>query len=142
MRLWSIHPEYLDARGLVALWREGLLAQKVLLGKTAGYKNHPQLIRFKQVDNSIGAIASYLRVIQEEAGKRGYKFNSKKIVNRRFTTKLFVNSGQVEYEFNHLLSKLKKRDPDLYKKLKYHKRVKPHPLFKQKMGGIEEWEKV
>jgi len=30
MRLWSLHPRYLDAKGLVALWREGLLAQKVL----------------------------------------------------------------------------------------------------------------
>jgi len=25
MRLWTLHPKYLDARGLVALWREGLL---------------------------------------------------------------------------------------------------------------------
>jgi hypothetical protein len=29
-RIWSLHPKYLDARGLVALWREGLLAQAVL----------------------------------------------------------------------------------------------------------------
>ena len=41
MKLWSIHPKYLDAKGLVALWREALLAQKVLDGKTEGYKNHP-----------------------------------------------------------------------------------------------------
>ncbi|WP_368086417.1 pyrimidine dimer DNA glycosylase/endonuclease V [Nitrosomonas sp. Nm34] len=26
MRLWSIHPKYLDAKGLLALWREGLQA--------------------------------------------------------------------------------------------------------------------
>ncbi|HEU5178767.1 MAG TPA: pyrimidine dimer DNA glycosylase/endonuclease V, partial [Burkholderiales bacterium] len=32
MRLWSLHPKYLDARGLVALWREALLAQAVLRG--------------------------------------------------------------------------------------------------------------
>lgn len=32
MRLWSLHPSYLDAVGLVALWREGLLARKVLQG--------------------------------------------------------------------------------------------------------------
>jgi hypothetical protein len=142
MRLWSIHPEYLDTRGLVTLWREGLLAQKVLLGETVGYKNHPQLIRFKKVNNSIGAIASYLRYIQEEAEKRGYKFNSNKIANKRITTKIFVNSGQVEYEFKHLLSKLKKRNSGLYIKLKNNKKVKQHPLFKMKKGGIEDWEIV
>lgn len=37
MRIWSLHPSYLDAKGLVALWRETLLAQKVLLGATVGY---------------------------------------------------------------------------------------------------------
>jgi hypothetical protein len=36
MRLWTLHPKYLDARGLVALWREALLAQKVLRGATRG----------------------------------------------------------------------------------------------------------
>jgi len=30
MRLWTIHPKYLDRQGLLALWREALLAQKVL----------------------------------------------------------------------------------------------------------------
>ncbi len=48
MRLWSLHPKYLDRQGLLAVWREGLLAQKVLQGKTKGYKNHPQLKRFQQ----------------------------------------------------------------------------------------------
>lgn len=31
MRLWSIHQSYLDRQGLLAVWREGLLAQGVLL---------------------------------------------------------------------------------------------------------------
>ncbi|WP_308727259.1 MULTISPECIES: pyrimidine dimer DNA glycosylase/endonuclease V [unclassified Arthrobacter] len=47
MRLWSLHPELLDAKGLVACWRETLLAQKTLAGQTAGYVNHPQLVRFR-----------------------------------------------------------------------------------------------
>lgn len=46
MRIWSVHPSLLDAKGLVACWRETLLAQKVLQGLTKGYKNHPQLDRF------------------------------------------------------------------------------------------------
>ena len=32
MRLWSLSPRYLDVKGLVAVWREGLLADAVLLG--------------------------------------------------------------------------------------------------------------
>jgi len=142
MRLWSIHPEYLDAKGLVALWREGLLAQKVLQGETAGYRNHPQLIRFKKINNSTGAIASYLRYVLEEAEKRGYRFDRNKIVNKRITSKITVNSGQIEHEFKHLLSKLRKRDPGLYIKLKNNKKIKQHPLFRKKKGGIEVWEIV
>lgn len=142
MRLWSIHPEYLDAKGLVALWREGLLAQKVLLGETKGYKNHPQLIRFIKTGNSLGAIASYLVYVEKEAKKRGYKFNRTKIINKRTKIKISVNSGQIEYEFKHLLIKLNRREPDLYHKLKDVETIKLHPLFKKKKGGIEQWEIV
>lgn len=140
MRLWSIHPGYLDAKGLVALWREGLLAQKVLLGETVGYRNHPQLTRFRNCGNSLGAIASYLRCIEKEAKKRGYDFNSNKIIKRKTRVKLLVSSGQIEYEFKHLLGKLRTRDPDLFGKLKNVRRVKVHPLFSKKKGDIEKWE--
>ena len=34
-------------QGLVALWREALLARAVLRGKTRGYRHHPQLHRFR-----------------------------------------------------------------------------------------------
>ena len=67
MRLWSLHPGYLDSQGLVALWREALLAQKVLAGKTRGYKNHPQLERFKAHPHPPQAIAAYLVSVWEEA---------------------------------------------------------------------------
>ena len=142
MRLWSIHPGYLDAKGLVALWREGLLAQKVLAGETCGYRNHPQLQRFKNSNNPLGAIASYLRGIVEEAEKRGYNFDNDKILNNKITTKLPVGSGQIKYEFEHLMKKLKVRAPDLYKQLKDSRRIKVHPLFQRKKGGIEKWEIV
>jgi hypothetical protein len=33
MRIWSLHPKYLDSKGLVALWRESLLAKNVLRDK-------------------------------------------------------------------------------------------------------------
>jgi len=89
MRIWSLHPKYLDAKGLVALWRETILAQKVLEGKTKGYKNHPQLNRFKNTDNPVGAIAVYLKYVAEEADKRGYNFDSNKISNRNYSKKNF-----------------------------------------------------
>jgi hypothetical protein len=65
MRLWTLHPKYLDAQGLVALWREGLLAQKVLRGRTRGYRHHPQLARFRAQADPVASIARYLRAVQE-----------------------------------------------------------------------------
>ena len=140
MRLWSIHPGYLDTKGLVALWREGLLAQNVLLGNTKGYKNHPQLVRFKNTNDPVGAIASYLRCVIDEADKRGYHFNKSKIMNNKMRSKLPVTGGQIEYEFKHLLGKLKERDLNLYKQLKVIKRIKVHPTFKKVSGNVEDWE--
>ena len=49
MRLWSVHPLHLDRQGLTACWREALLAQAVLAGRTRGYRAHPQLERFREV---------------------------------------------------------------------------------------------
>ncbi|MDR4516364.1 MAG: pyrimidine dimer DNA glycosylase/endonuclease V [Nitrosomonas sp.] len=140
MRLWSIHPKYLDAKGLVALWREGLLAQNVLLGKTKGYRNHPQLIRFKNTDNQIAAIASYLRVVAQEADRRNYQFNHTKIIDLVFKDKIPVTNGQVQYEFKHLLNKLKNRDRALYDKFENMTEIDRHPLFYGVSGDVEDWE--
>jgi hypothetical protein len=140
MRLWSLHPAYLDSKGLVALWREGLLAQHVLLGKTEGYRNHPQLNRFKETRNPAAAIAAYLKHVADEAEHRGYHFNRAKITNKRFKNKITVSTGQVEYEFSHLLQKLKRRDPNLYLRLRSTRRIKLHPIFTRVKGGVESWE--
>lgn len=140
MRLWSIHPKYLDAKGLVALWREGLLAQHVLCGKTQGYKNHPQLNRFKAMSNPQGAIASYLRCVADEADRRGYQFDRGKIIKKFIRSKIKVSKGQVDYEFSHLLNKLKGRDLCLFKKNKKITQIKLHPVFVQVHGSIAEWE--
>ena len=140
MRIWSIHPVYLDSKGLVALWREGLLAQNVLLGNTKGYKNHPQLIRFKNSDNPAGAIAEYLKFIVDEADIRGYNFTRSKIADHKLNEKINVTSGQIEYEFQHLLNKLKTRNLELYKNFKKVKKIKTHPLFNTVNGNVENWE--
>jgi len=142
MRLWSLHPRYLDSKGLVALWREGLLAQKVLLGRTRGYRHHPQLDRFKNTRNPVGAIASYLRCVVDEADRRGYHFDRSKIVRRNLRNKIIVTSGQLEYELAHLMRKLKRRDPVFYKSLKSSPGIAPHPLFRKVKGNVEQWEVV
>ncbi len=111
MRLWTLHPKYLDVRGLVALWRETLLAQKVLRGETRGYRHHPQLVRFAGTKNPPAALAAYLLAVHKEAVQRGYKFNASKIGRRRFYGKLSETRGQLLYEWRHLKRKLRKRDP-------------------------------
>lgn len=142
MRLWSLHPKYLDSKGLVALWREGLLAQQVLSGRTKGYGNHPQLARFKNTINPLGAVATYLRSVFAESENRGYRFDKSKIVNKRLQGKLRVRSGQLEYEYQHLLGKLQNRDPKCFSHLKQIRKVEPHPLFIEIHGNTEPWEIV
>jgi hypothetical protein len=140
MRLWSIHPKYLDAKGIVALWRESLLAKHVLEGKTKGYKNHPQLNRFKKSENPIAAINHYLSVVYEEAVKREYNFDPDKIDRNFKSLEIPVTKGQIDYEVEHLLKKLKTRDPERFEKLKEQKIFSVHPLFKRIPGKVEDWE--
>lgn len=141
MRLWSINPEYLDSKGIVALWREGLLAKKVLQGKTKGYKHHPQLERFKNLENPIHHINTYLLYVWDEASDRGYRFNKKKIGTIFTRKRIYVTDKQIRYEFEHLKNKLKKRHNKKYKELLKVKKIKAHPLFIVKKGEIEKWEK-
>ena len=142
MRLWSLHPKYLDGVGLVALWRETLLAKKVLAGKTRGYKNHPQLSRFKSSPQPRIAINTYLLSVYQEAEKRGYHFDLKKVGRVDIKAKLLITSGQLEYEFKHLLAKLKTRDFNKYQVVKLVQKVEAHPLFRVKRGEVASWEKV
>ena len=142
MRIWSIHPKYLDAKGLVALWREALLATHVLEGKTKGYINHAQLKRFRGVDDPAGAICQYLSIIEEEASARGYNFDRNKIGEVKKPVFIEVTTGQLEYERKHLLSKLKIRNPELFNKFKEIKNFDPHPIFVVINGEVEKWEKM
>ena len=142
MRLWTLHPKYLDAKGLVALWREALLAQKVLRGQTRGYKHHPQLLRFAATNNPPATVATYLKAVHEEAVKRGYKFNASKIGRRRFRGKLKETRSQLLYERRHLKRKLKKRDPKRLRNLASVRIPAPHPLFKIVPGEVRQWERV
>lgn len=141
MRLWSLHPKYLDPQGLVALWRESLLAQAVLRGETKGYRNHPQLERFKNAAQPLDAISWYLKGIHEEAVMRGYAFDEGKIKPALNRQSLAVNTGQLQYERMHLLSKLKVRNHDLYLKWRNIEAMDAHPLFTIVEGDVEPWER-
>jgi hypothetical protein len=142
MRIWSLHPKYLDTKGLVALWRETLLAKNVLEGNTKGYKNHPQLTRFKNSGNALGCINLYLKVVYEESLRRGYRFDNNKFDDNIKPVTLTVTSGQVKYETEHLLKKLKTRDPEIYSSFLKETNIETHPLFKIIDGDVEEWEKI
>ena len=141
MRLWSIHPKYLDAAGLVALWRESLLAQNVLKGETRGYKNHPQLKRFRNHPRPLRAIANYLMGVWEESRRRGYDFDRRKIGRGGKIEKILVTRGQLRYEFNLICGKLKRRNPSRYKELLSVRDIEPHPFFEVVAGQIGEDEK-
>ena len=142
MRLWSVHPKYLDAKGLVALWREGLLAKAVLEGKTRGYRSHPQLVRFREHEEPVAAINAYLYALLEEAQSRGYRFDATKLDPCIGVSNIEVSSGQLRYEWRHLLSKLRLRDPERFQTLCGIEQPDPHPLIRVVPGEIEGWEVI
>lgn len=142
MRLWSLHPKYLDATGLVALWREALLAKKVLEGSTRAYAAHPQLIRFRKTKNPSSAINAYLSKIYDEARARNYNFNPSKISYHSFVDKIPVTDGQIEYERRHLAEKLGVRSPQMLIGINAAEGILPHPIFKIVPGDVENWERI
>jgi hypothetical protein len=138
MRLWSLHPQYLDAKGLVALWREGLLAQAVLAGQTRGYRNHPQLERFR---DRADAIAFYLHHVVDEAESRGYHFDRSKLPRMKPVPLIEVSDGQLRFEWQHLLAKLRERDPARHLRFAKITDPLPHPFFIVVPGSVAAWEK-
>lgn len=141
MRLWTLHPKYLDPKGLVALWREALLAQKVLAGGTAGYRHHPQLERFRDHPDPLAMVASYLRSVHTEAVARGYHFDASKVVTQRSCGAVEETDGQLRFEWQHLLAKLAVRSPERHRELVDMKAPDPHPLFEIIPGPKRAWER-
>ena len=141
MRLWSLNPRYLDRQGLLALWREALLAQAVLTGKTRGYTHHPQLKRFQESARPRAYIAEYLKVVQAEGTRRGYRFDAAKIGEGGALQALDVTEGQLALEWQHLRKKLRVRSPEWLSTLP-EALPQPHPLFRLVPGAAEDWEKA
>jgi hypothetical protein len=142
MRLWTLHPRYLDSQGLVALWREALLARAVLRGRTRGYRHHPQLVRFLAQPSPRYAINAYLSAIHREATTRGYQFDARKVGPVRTVPPMSTTTGQVSYEWQHLLKKLAVRNPEVHHRWRAVRLPRCHPLFKRVNGPREPWERV
>ncbi|HKV70759.1 MAG TPA: pyrimidine dimer DNA glycosylase/endonuclease V [Gemmatimonadales bacterium] len=140
MRLWSLHPRHLDAQGLVALWREGLLARAVLRNRTAGYRHHPQLDRFRAHPSPVAAINTYLAGVYAEARRRGYRFDEKKCRGPRTARRIPVSRGQLDFEWTHLLRKLRLRAP-AQARVARTRQPTPHPLFRATLGPVADWER-
>jgi hypothetical protein len=140
MRLWTLHPKYLDPRGLVAVWREALLAQAVLKGQTSGYKRHPQLIRFRNTPSPTDSIASYLRGVFDESCRRGYCFDVVKIGSAGTGESIIATRGQLDYEWMHLKKKLRVRAPSWLDRIQTISRPVPHPMFRIVLGPVADWE--
>lgn len=142
MRIWSLHPRQLDRAGLVACWRETLLAQAVLAGRTKGYQNHPQLVRFRADAEPLAAVGSYLSGVATEAAARGYNFDAGRILEpAAFSGRIPVTRGQLDYEWQHLGAKLQRRSPDDAVRWSETEPV-PHPLFFVVDGPVEHWERL
>jgi hypothetical protein len=141
MRLWTLHPKYLDPQGLVALWREALLARAVLRGETRGYRHHPQLLRFQSHAAPRSAINAYLGSVLAEAESRGYSFDRRKLGPVRTNARIECTAGQLRYEWQHLMGKLGARSPSLHRKWRGVRSPESHPLFRIRRGGVESWER-
>jgi hypothetical protein len=141
VRLWTLHPRYLDSAGLVALWRETLLARAVLAGNTKGYRHHPQLARFRAQPDPVGCVNRYLSAVYDEATRRGYRFDESKLGPAIVGAPIAETRGQMELEWTHLLAKLRRRAPERYRVLRGLRRPRAHPLFRVVPGAVREWER-
>ena len=124
----------------MALWREALLAQAVIRGLTRGYRHHPQLDRFREQPAPRSAINAYLRAVHAESVVRGYRFDRAKVGRVGTSVTITATTGQLEYEWMHLLAKLRARSPVDYRKLRGLARPEPHPLFAVVEGPVAPWE--
>lgn len=142
MRLWSLDPGQLDRAALVSGWREGLLAQAVLLGRTKGYTRHPQLERFRELDEPVAGVVTWLSGLADEAERRGYRFDRTRLVGEPDASlRMTVAAGQLDLERAHLLAKCGARAPGWAARLATEP-VRAHPIFEVVDGPVASWERA
>ncbi|WP_144796369.1 pyrimidine dimer DNA glycosylase/endonuclease V [Microbacterium paludicola] len=143
MRIWSVHPRYLDRQALIACWRETLLAQKVLCGETKGYTRHPQLQRFQAQQDPVASVGAYLEALASEADARGYRFDRTRICTRDAVVPVIdVTDGQMALEWAHLRTKLAARSPEVLARWADVTAPAPHPSFRLVAGPPASWERA
>lgn len=145
VRIWSVAPSLLDRAALIAGWREGLLAQKVLRGLTRGYRNHPQLERFRDLGDPVLGIATWLHGLADEATARGYTFDrTRVVVPPDPTLSMPLTEGQLGLEWAHLRVKVEARDPLWWSQIEPLQgiEVTAHPLFRVVPGPVACWERA
>jgi len=79
--------------------------------------------------------------VHAEATARGYAFDRRKIGPRRRVAPIAATSGQVAYEWRHLMKKLSVRNRPLHRHWKSARRPDCHPLFRRVRGPVAEWER-
>ncbi|KRE35081.1 DNA lyase [Janibacter sp. Soil728] len=142
MRLWSLDPGQLDRAALVSGWREGLLAQAVLLGRTKGYVRHPQLERFRELDEPVTGVVTWLSGLADEADRRSYRFDRTRLVGEPDRSlRMTLTDGQLALEHEHLLTKCDQRAPEWAARLRAEP-ARAHPIFEVVDGPIASWERA
>ena len=81
----------------------------------------------------------YKRQVQTEAATREYRFDASKILSERSAEPIPVTRGQLDYEWQHLLAKLRLRDPSMLQQFVDLSQPEAHPLFKCVPGLVAEW---
>jgi hypothetical protein len=78
----------------------------------------------------VAAINSFLAAIHDESRARGYSFDAAKVGRARRQGKLRETRGQLAFEWQHLLAKLRARDPARHRALRGIESPEAHPLFR------------
>ena len=123
------------------MWREALLARKVLMNRTRGYRHHPQLLRFREERNPVAWINAYLLIVHAEASSRGYSFDKSRIGRTRASGSLVETAGQLAFEWEHLRKKLRRRNREASRRLEARRSLEASPLFRIVRGEVRDWEK-
>ena len=120
----------------------GLTSPRGTTPQTRGYRHHPQLQRFQAHASPRFAINAYLAAIHSEATARGYAFDKRKIGPVRSVDSISATTGQIAYEWQHLMAKLAVRNQALRRHWRKVRKPLCHPLFKPVPGAVEQWERI
>ena len=141
MRLWSLHPRYLDPQG----WSrcgETLLARKVLRGETRGYRHHPQLQRFREARDPQSAIDAYL----PRSTPRRRRAATRSTRTSSMPTRARKDPGRARAtrraRMGHLIAQARVAQPGAHVRWRELQRPRTHPSFRVVAGGVADWERA